>query len=155
MPTFSKILEKVVDYRLISHVLNFNVLSDFQSGFRISHSTQDVLLHVVDCWHRTNDGGKFVVAGFLDLAKAFHCVHHGILLFKLEQYGIVGSTYSWFEEYLFSRQQFVSFQGCLCEWCTVSVGVPQGSIFGPLLYSVYVNDLPTVVRHSQVNMYIC
>ena len=92
------------------------------------------------------------MAGFLYLAKAFDCIHHGILLFKLEQYGIVGSAYSWFEDYLFSRQQHVSFQGCLSEWCTVSVGVPQGSIFGSLLYSIYVNDLPTVVRHSQVNM---
>ena len=118
----------------------------------IAHSTQDVLLCVVDCWHRAIDE-KFVVAGFLDLAKAFDCVDHSILLTKLKQYGIVGSAYLWFESYLFNRWQHVSFQGCLSEWGAVSVGVPQGSILGPLLFSIYVNDLPTVVKHSQMNMY--
>ena len=155
LPTFSKILERVIYDQLISHLLNFNLLSYLQSGFWASYSTQDVLLHVVDCWRRAIDGGKVVVVGLLDLAKAFDCVHHGILLSKLEQYGIVGSTYSWFESYLFNWQQHVSFQGCLSEWGAVSVGVPQGSILGPLLflYNNYVNDLPTVVRHSQMNMY--
>ena len=93
------------------------------------------------------------MAGFLDLAKAFDRVNHDILLTKLRQYGIVGSTYLWFKSYLFNRQQRVSFQGHLSEWGVVSVGVPQGSILGPLLFSIYVNDLPTVVRHSQLNMF--
>ena len=64
----------------------------------------------------------------------------------------MGSTYSWFESYLFSRQQCASFQGCLSEWGAVYIGVPQGSILGPLLFSIYVNDLFTVVR-LQMNMY--
>ena len=110
-------------------------------------------MHVVDCWRRAIDNGKIVVAGFLDLAKAFDCVNYDILLTKLRQYGIVGSTYLWFKSYLFNRQQRVSFQGHLSEWGVVSVGVPQGSILGPLLFSIYVNNLPTVVRHSQLNMF--
>ena len=133
--------------------MKYNLLSDFQSGFQPAHSTQGVLLCVVDCWRRAIDDGKFVVVGYLDLAKAFNCIDHNILLTKLKQYGIVGSTYLWFESYLFNRWQRVSFQGCLSEWGTVSVGVPQGSILGPLLLSIYVNDLPAVVKHFQINMY--
>ena len=110
---------------------------------------------MVDCWRRAIDDGKIVVAGFLDLAKAFDCVNHDILLTKLRQYGIVGSTYLWFKSYLFNHQQRVSFQGHLSEWGVVSAGVPQGSILGPLLFSTYMNNLPTVVRHSQLAKYVC
>ena len=88
LPTFSNILKST---ELILH--SYNSLSDFQSGFQPAHSTQDVLLHFVDYWCRAIDDGKFVVAGLLDLAKAYNCVDHGILLATLKQYGIVGSTY--------------------------------------------------------------
>ena len=113
--------------------MKYNLLSDFQSGFQPAHSTQDVLLCVVDCWRRAIDDGKFVVAGFLDLAKAFDCVDYSILLTKLKQCGIVGCTYLWFESYLLNRWQRVSFHGSLSDWDAVSVGVLQGSILGSLL----------------------
>ena len=153
LPAFSKILERVICDQLISHFLNFNQLSDFQSGFRASHSPQDVLLHVVDDWRRAIDDGKFIAAGFLDLAKAFDCVNHSILLSKLKQYGVMGSASLWFESYLCDRQQCVSFQGNLSEWGAISVGVPQGSILGLLLFSIFANDLPRVVSYSQINLY--
>ena len=107
LPAFSKILEGVIYDLLISHFLNFNLLSEFQSGFRVSHSTQDVLLRVVDSWRKAIDDGKFVVAGFLDLAKIFDCVDHSILLSKLKQYGVVDGAYLWFESYLSDRRQCV------------------------------------------------
>ena len=88
LPAFSNRLKST---ELILHFLKYNSLSNFQSGFQPIHSTQDVLLHVVDCWRRAIDDGKYVVAGLLNLAKAFDCVDHGILL--TTQYGIVGSTY--------------------------------------------------------------
>ena len=73
---------------MFPYLLKFNSFSAYQSGFHPSHSTQDVLLHVVDCWRKAIDDSKFVVAGFLDLAKAFDCVNHNILLDKLARYGV-------------------------------------------------------------------
>ena len=95
---------------------------------------QDVLLYVVDSWHKAIDARKFVVAGFLDLVKAFDCVNHDILLDKLAYYGTVDGAHAWLTSYLCSHQQAVKFDDSLSAWSSVKFGVPQGSIFGPLLF---------------------
>ena len=153
LPVFSKILERVVHDQLVSYFLKNDLFSIYQSGFRPSHSTQDVLLYVVDCWRKAIDERKFVLTGFLDLAKAFDCVNHCVLLDKLAHYGVVHSSHTWFESYLSNRMQSVKFNGLLSEWGSVCVSVPYGSILGPLLFSINVNDLPNVVKSSQLNMY--
>ena len=79
LPVFSKILERVIHDQLVLYFLQYNLFSPYQSGFRPGHSMQDVLLYVVDSWRKAIDARKFVVAGFLDLAKAFDCVNHDIL----------------------------------------------------------------------------
>jgi len=153
LPVLSKLLERVVHDQLVSYLLNLNLLSDRQSGFRPQHSTQDVLVHVTDCWRKAIDESKFTAAAFLDVSKAFDCVNHDILLSKLAYYGVVGDSLVWFASYLSRRWQRVCFQGVASEWGVVHVGVPQGSILGPLLFSIYMNDLPSVTQDCQLNMY--
>jgi len=153
LPVFSKVLECVIHNQLVLHFVKCNLFSHYQSGFLPSHSTQDVLLYVDDPWRKAIDAHKFVISAFLDLAKAFDCVDHSILLDKLSHYGIVDDSLIWFESYLSGRQQSVKYGGFLFVWRSVEIAVPQGSILGPLLLSIFVNDLPSIVEHANVNMY--
>ena len=153
LPVASKILERLVFDAMVGHLLKYKLLSTEQSGFRPGHSTQDVLLCVTDSWLKAIDDGKYVGAVFLDLAKAFDCVDHEILLKKLTCYGVRGDALKWMQSFLYGRFQRVSLHGTLSAKGEVKVGVPQGSILGPLLFSIYVNDLPTAITDVDVNLY--
>ena len=153
LPVLSKVLERVLLNQIQSHLIKYDLLSPHQSGFRSGYSTQDVLLHVTDKWLKAIDGGKFTGAVFLDLAKAFDTVDHSILCTKLTYYGFRGSSYDLLCNYLAGRQQRVLFHGDLSDWGTVSIGVPQGSILGPLLFALYINDLPSVVNYCLLDLF--
>ena len=92
-----------------------------------------MLLYVVYSWHKAFGACKFVVAGFMDLAKAFDCVNHDIVLDKLAHYGVVDGAHAWLESYLCGRQQAVKFDDSLSAWGSVKVGVPQRIIIGVLI----------------------
>ena len=106
------------------------------------------LLSLTDRLTHAIDDGEYVIGVFLDFSKAFDTVDNGILLDKLFHYGIRGCAYNWFASYLSNRKQFVSYNGVQSKKQTIECGVPQGSILGPLLFLVYINDLPDICQHA-------
>ena len=142
LPCISKILEKIINKRLYNLLLLQNTPYESQYGFRPKHSTINVVTELSNQDINSIDNKQCTLAVFLDLSKAFDTIDHMTLLARLAHYGIRGVSLEWFRSYLTNRKQYVQINDEKSATETMTYGVPQGSVLGPILLIIYTNDLP-------------
>ena len=148
LPILSKPLEKHLHNHLLSYMESKHLFHEYQSGFRPNHSCHTALIRMCNSWLENINDHEITGTLFLDLRKAFNCVNHEILLEKLTLYLQNNNVVHFFASYLSNRSQKTIINGSLSSAGYLKCGVPQGSILGPLLFSIYINDLPLFLRHK-------
>ena len=147
LPFFSKLFERLMYNRLMDFIEKHQLLYQYQFGFRKNHSTFMACVIPLEKITAALDDSEFAVCILIDFRKAFDTVEHNILLEKLSHYGIRGTALKWFTSYLIDRYQYVNYINAISDMKEITCGVPQGSILGPLLFLLYINDIASVSHH--------
>ena len=153
LPVLSRIFEKLIFNQLYKYLDTSKHSFPKQSGFRRLYSVVTSLLSCTNDWYKNIDTGKYTALVFIDLKIAFDTVDHGILLKKIQKYGVSGNELAWFTSYLQDRRRLSKINGVSSQIEKIHCGVPQRSCLGPLLFIVYINDLPLCLERCQVTMY--
>ena len=153
LPSLSKLFEKIVYAQIYEYLIKYKLIHPNQSGFRSKHSCVTALTKIVDHILKEMDQGNYTGVLFLDFKKAFDMVNHTILLSKLKVYKLDDLSLNWFRSYLSERSQKVIINNYESSAQNIRYGIPQGIILGPLLFLLYINDLPLYVDHSMSDLY--
>lgn len=162
LPQFSKILEKKLFIRLDDFIAKHSIRCEQQYGFRADRSTSFAMIEFIEKVTNAIDRKQYAVGIFLDLKKAFDTVDHKLLIKKLQRYGITGIALTWLSSYLENRKQYVEIQNNKSQLLQVICGVPQGSVLGPLLFNLYINNIcevsqivETILFADDTNLLCC
>ena len=148
----AKVFERIVYDKLYAYLEEHSIICKYRSSFRATHSTVTALFEATDIWAYNIDRGKTNALVFFVLKKAFDTVDHEILLSKLSYYVICGNASKWFKSFLENRTQMCSIDGLLSNSRALTCEVSQGTILGPLLFLLYINDLPNCLSNCESRM---
>jgi retron-type reverse transcriptase len=154
LPAIEKVLEIIVHEQLVNYLEDNGILFVGQSGFRSKHSCESACQFLLSKWKKQIDEGNIIVSVFVDLKRAFETINRNKLIDICKVYGVGGTVLNWLENYLNDRYQTTKVANTMSQKIKINYGVPQGSVLGPLLFILYINDIDKYICNSFINLYV-